>query len=152
MMGGMTGTDHAASVLISDDSGVVRERLAALLREVPGVSTIVEAVDVDSTLEQLRVLRPPVMVLDLGMPGGGGFEVLRKMQTERLQTAVIVLTNYHYPEYEKEARNRGAIAFLNKSTDFLKAADMVSHLLEAQQNRARVINEKDPGSYPRPIR
>jgi DNA-binding NarL/FixJ family response regulator len=116
------------STLIADDSAVVRERLAALLREVPGVSVVAETEDVKGTLEGIRRLRPAVVVLDINMPGGSGLDVLRRMAEERIRAVVIVLTNFAFPEYEQKARELGASAFLDKSNAFTKVADMVREL------------------------
>jgi len=116
------------SVLIADDSREVRERLAALLGEVPGVSIVAETEDVEGSLEGVRRLRPAVVVLDINMPGGSGLDVLRRMAEERIEAVVIVLTNLAFPEYEQEARAHGDSAFLDKSRDFIKVADLVREL------------------------
>ena len=116
------------SVLIADDSGEVRERLAALLAEVPGVTIVAETEDVEGTLEGIRRLRPAVVVLDINMPGGSGLDVLRRMAEERIRAVVIVLTNFAFPEYEQKAHAYGATAFLDKSREFIKVANLVRQL------------------------
>ena len=126
----MRESNTSVSVLIADDSSVVRERMAALLKEVPGVSVVGEAATVSGTLDGLRRLRPSVLVLDLSMPGGSGLDVLRELGSHQPKPTVIVLTNYSFPEYEIEACRLGASAFLNKSTQFLKVADLVRDLAD----------------------
>jgi DNA-binding NarL/FixJ family response regulator len=116
------------SVLVADDSKVVRERMANLLNEVPGVTVVGEAVNVQGTLEEVRRAQPAVLVLDLSMPGGSGLDVLRELQGQAERPHTIVLTNYSFPEYEAEARRLGADAFLNKSTQFLKVVEVVREL------------------------
>ena len=111
--------------------------MTALLNEVPGALVVAEAADVQGTLEVLRQKKPAVLVLDLSMPGGSGLDVLRQLQKESIKTTVIVLTNYSFPEYEKEARNYGASAFLNKSTQFMQVAELVRELAEAAQAREK---------------
>jgi DNA-binding NarL/FixJ family response regulator len=128
-------------VLIADDSPVIRERLAALLCEVPGVSVVAQAEDVPGTLEAARRLRPAVIILDLSMPGGTGLDVLRQMAWEWPRVVIIVLTNYASPEYERAARKQGASAFLNKSTEFMKVAELVRNL----SNRAASVARVDGG-------
>ncbi len=130
------------SVLIADDSGVVRERLAALLQEMPGVSVVGETENVAGTLEGIRRLRPAVVVLDINMPGGSGLDVLRRMTEERLDAVVIVLTNFAFPEYEQKARAFGASAFLNKSNEFMRAADLVRDLSDRARFKLSVKQTK----------
>ena len=121
------------SVVIADDSSVVRERLAAMLGELPGVSVVGLSNNVSTTLDTMRSLRPDVLVLDLSMPGGSGLDVLRTISHQRLPTQVIVLTNYSFPEYEREARKYGASAFLNKSTQFPEVVEFVRNLANGGQ-------------------
>jgi DNA-binding NarL/FixJ family response regulator len=136
--------DLPLSVVIADDSAVIRERLVALVSEVAGVFVAGETVNVLGTVELVRRLRPAVVVLDLSMPGGSGLDVLRRMREEQLQAVVIVLTNYSFPEYEKEAVQQGASAFLNKSTQFLKVAEILRDLV--RQAQAAAVGGEDPGA------
>jgi DNA-binding NarL/FixJ family response regulator len=64
----------------------------------------------------------------VSMPGGSGLDVLRQMAEEGLEALTIVLTNYPFPEYEKQAREQGAIAFLNKSCEFMKVVELMRRL------------------------
>ena len=59
-------------VLLVDDSRIVRERLAALISELPDVVLIGEASNVSEGLKKIRQLRPHIVVLDISMPGGNG--------------------------------------------------------------------------------
>jgi two-component system, NarL family, response regulator NreC len=137
-MGGMREIRRPVSVLIADDSSVVRERMQALLSEIPGVSVVGQTTDVSGTMDEVRRLRPAVLMLDLSMPGGSGLDVLRQIQAEEVPSMTIVLTNYSFPEYEKETRRYGACAFLNKSTEFLKAAEIVRNLAKQEPTEADV--------------
>lgn len=130
------------SVLLADDSTIVRERLRALLGEVPGVSIVAETEDVPGTMEAVRRLCPAVVVLDLAMPGGSGLEVLRQMAKERLPGAVYVLTNHAEPEYQRKVRALGAKAFLNKSTEFMKIVALVRECVSQPGNQT---HEDYPG-------
>jgi DNA-binding NarL/FixJ family response regulator len=132
----MSEIGSSLSVLIADDSSVVRERMTALLEEVPGVAVVGEAVNVAETLEELQRLRPAVLILDLSMPGGSGLDVLRQMGSHPQRPVVIVLTNYSFPEFEREACRYGATAFLNKSTQFIKVADLVRGLADPGKDPA----------------
>jgi FlaA1/EpsC-like NDP-sugar epimerase/DNA-binding response OmpR family regulator len=114
-------------VLIVDDSAVIRERLVAKLKEIPGVDIVGQAETVAQAVGALHQLKPDAMTIDLRLPDGNGMDVLRLIQRERLPTAVIVLTSYPYPQYDQRARAAGAYAFLNKAADF----DKVTHHVQA---------------------
>ena len=110
-----------------DDSEAIRERLVLLLNEIAGVEIVGQAETVAQATEAVRQLKPDAMTLDLRLPDGNGLDVLRLIQQEGLPTAVIVLTSYPYPQYEKRARAAGAYAFLNKAGDF----DRIPEVLHA---------------------
>jgi DNA-binding NarL/FixJ family response regulator len=115
-------------VLIADDALAVRQRLAAMLREIPGVEICGEAGSVAESVAAVERLHPEVLLLDINMPGGTGLDVLKSVRTWTDALVVIVLTNFPYPEYEKRARELGADAFFDKSRNFLDAVEMVREL------------------------
>jgi DNA-binding NarL/FixJ family response regulator len=116
-------------IVIVDDSVEIRERLSTRLRDIPGVEIAGQATTVAEAISAVHRLKPDVMILDLRLPDGNGLDVLRLMQREQVQTRVIVLTNFGYPQYEQRARAAGAYAFLNKAKEFGRVADLVRSLL-----------------------
>ena len=112
-------------VVIVNDSIGIRERLVAMLGELPGVEIAGQATTVAEAVSAAHLLKPDLMILDLRLPDGNGLDVLRLIQREHVQTRVIVLTNYAYPQYEKRVMAAGAYAFLNKARDFIRVANLV---------------------------
>ena len=123
-------------VVIVDDSVEIRERLTAMLREIPGVEIAGQATTVAEAVSAARLLKPEVMILDLRLPDGNGLDVLRLVQHEHVQIRVIVLTNYAYPQYENRVMAAGAYAFLNKARDFNRVADWVRSLIPGSGAKA----------------
>jgi len=121
----MEETSATVRVLIADDSTPVRERMAALLWEIPRVEVIAETVDVPGTMDGLMALLPDIVLLDISMPGGNGFEVLDRIRSEKLSTLAVVVTTHAEPEFECRAFESGAAAFFNKTRDFMAVAEFV---------------------------
>lgn len=69
-------------VFIVDDSTVVVERLADLLKEVPGAYLAGQAGDALNAVKDIRKLKPDALILDLQMPGGSGLDVLRAIRAD----------------------------------------------------------------------
>jgi two-component system CheB/CheR fusion protein len=63
-----------------------------------------------------RRLKPDVLILDLGLPGLSGFDVLERLRAdpELEKLRVIVVTAYSEPEYMDLAKQLGCEAFLVK--------------------------------------
>lgn len=116
-------------VFIADDSLAVAERLADLLREIPGVEFVGHAGDAAEAVRHLRRLKPAAVILDLEMPGGSGLDVLRAIRHELPDLQVLICTNYPYPQYRDECFSAGANYFLDKSADFEKIPDILRDLI-----------------------
>ena len=118
-------------IVIADDSQMVVERLADLLRDVPGVELVGKAGDAPDALRCIQELKPDMVILDLQMPGGSGLEVLRAIRPERPELFVMIFTNYTYPQYREECLAAGANYFLDKSAEFEKIPVILSALIRS---------------------
>lgn len=118
-------------IVIADDSQMVVERLADLLRDVPGVELVGKAGDASDALRCIQRLKPDMVILDLQMPGGSGLDVLRAIRPERPELFVIIFTNYTYPQYREECLAAGANYFLDKSAEFEKIPVILSALVRS---------------------
>jgi DNA-binding NarL/FixJ family response regulator len=118
-------------VFIADDSKVVVERLADLLKEVPGVQLVGRANDVPQAICSILETNPDALILDLQMPGGSGLEVLRAVRQTHPSLYVLICTNFPYPQYREECIAAGANFFLDKSAEFEKIPiifrDLIGH-------------------------
>lgn len=66
------------------------------------------------TLEMLRAGYYPLMLLDLHLPDMNGLEILRTVQTEKIPTAVVVITSQGSLNIAIEAMKAGAYDFILK--------------------------------------
>lgn len=78
--------------VIADDHPLVLSGLEQLFRPEPDIEVVAECRDVDETLRAIREHDPDVLVLDLLMPGGGGLELLRALNSRASRTRVVLLT------------------------------------------------------------
>jgi DNA-binding NarL/FixJ family response regulator len=115
-------------VFIADDSPILRERLHAMLSELPGIKVIGQAGNVPETIESIQALHPDAVILDIGMPGGNGIDVLKNIKKIGVTPVVIMLTNYSDPRYRKTCMDLGAEYFFDKSTEFTKARKVCEQL------------------------
>lgn len=63
-------------VMVVDDEPLARRRIVRLLRKLPWVGLIEEAANVPQALARLGQFEPQVLLLDIQMPGGSGFDLL----------------------------------------------------------------------------
>lgn len=117
-------------VFIADDSEIVVERLADLLKEVPGLRLVGRANDVPGAIYSIVRANPDAVILDLQMPGGTGLEVLRAIRQSHPAVWVLICTNYPYRQYREECIAAGANYFLDKSADFEKIPEILRNLMK----------------------
>jgi len=123
-------------VFIADDSRVVVERLADLLKEVPGVQLVGKANDAPEAIHSIVKTNPDAVILDLQMPGGSGLDVLRSIRRSHPSVWVVICTNYPYPQYREECIAAGANYFLDKSAEFEKIPEILRDLTKKAPNVA----------------
>ena len=80
-------------------------------------------------LKLFHQYHPQITVLDLRMPEMDGLEVLRQIRATDPQAVVMILTAWGTDELELQARQYGAIDFLNKQLTYDSIADMVEFVM-----------------------
>ncbi len=101
-------------VLVIEDSPSVRRLIEVCLR-VLGVD-VSSAEDGITGLDQISATNPHVVVLDIGLPGIDGWEVLSQLRENpsSAEVKVLVLTAHAQPEMADRAAEGGADAFMTK--------------------------------------
>jgi two-component system LytT family response regulator len=64
------------NILIVDDSRLARKELVDLLTDIPNTKIIAEAADVKSAIAAINTHKPDLVLLDIHLPDGDGFDVL----------------------------------------------------------------------------
>jgi len=101
-------------VLIADDHSVVREGLRMFLTRDPDLKVVGEAADGFEAVQQARLLRPNVVIMDLLMPVLDGIAATRLIRSELPETEVLALTNVLESTSVIEALRAGAVGYLLK--------------------------------------
>ena len=99
--------------LVVDDSIVMRNMVKELLAE-QGVDTAGEAGDVVEAIKAYSVIKPDLVTLDLIMPGGSGFDVLKKIMSQDPKAKVMMVSSVAQEKVTDEALQLGACAVLHK--------------------------------------
>ena len=99
-------------VLVVDDARLARREMQTLLAGMDGVECIGEADDVPAAREALARLHPDVVLLDIQMPSGSGFDVL-----DGLQVPPSVIFTTAYDQYAVQAFDANALDYLLKPVE-----------------------------------
>jgi two-component system, NarL family, invasion response regulator UvrY len=116
-------------VAIVDDHEIVRAGLREMLADELGIAIAFEAASGEEALERMRECGCDVLLLDLGLPGQSGVDVLRTLRQHYAELAVLVLTGYPEDRYAMTMIRNGANGYLCKECkrdELLKAVNVVA--------------------------
>lgn len=100
------------NILIIDDEAPARDRLHRMVESISGFEVAGEACSAAQALEQISLLSPDVLLLDISMPGMDGMSLARVLQEGGASPAVIFCTAYQ--DQALEAFEREAVDYLVK--------------------------------------
>ena len=143
------------SVVVVDDQRLVREGIANLLSLTADIRVVGQAEDGWRAEEQVRALKPDVLLLDVRMPGRGGLETLEALQRSPLPVPTLMLTTFEDDVALLQAMRAGARGFLLKdvSPEHLAEAIRTVHaggtlLLPTVTERVRDEVQALPATFP----
>ena len=113
-------------VFLVEDSALLRTRLAAMIEGIPGASLVGHAAGASDAIRDIAAHKPDVVVLDLHLAQGSGFDVMRAAAAAALGVAFYVLTNYPAAGYRLSAERMGALGFFDKSSEFNALRDALA--------------------------
>jgi len=112
-------------IFIVDDHAIFREGLRKVISDTPGMEVANEAGSGPEALQKILGTDVyDVVILDLGLPGMGGFDVLRILKAERPLLPVIIMSIHTEEEYAIMVLKEGASGYLTKESvpaDLIKA-------------------------------
>lgn len=126
-------------ILAVDDEVLALRRLRRALDEIVGVSLVGEAEGCGAALEMIRRLRPDVVLLDIRMRDGTGFDLVERLGADELPVVIFVSAFDHYAIRAFEA-NAADYVLKPLETDRLRTAIAKARLrLEAESANERMV-------------
>ncbi|HEX8561608.1 MAG TPA: LytTR family DNA-binding domain-containing protein [Flavobacterium sp.] len=115
------------AVVIDDIEAIRKKNIAMIKGNCPSVSVIGQADSVQSGVNLIRQLLPDIVFLDVDMPDGTGFDLLRQLKPVSFR--VIFITGYE--DYAIKAFRFSAIDYLLKPLDVNELTDAVKKAEES---------------------
>lgn len=112
-MSDVNGAGHSFSVLVVDDEPLARRRLQRMLSACEGVHFAGAASDIEEARAMMARVMPDILLLDIQMPGGDGFELLSALGADA--PAVVFVTAFDH--YAIQAFEVNAMDYLLKPVE-----------------------------------
>ncbi len=104
------------NVLVVDDHDLVRTGIKRILDDASGIKVIAEARSGEEALRLGRELKPHVVLMDVKMPGIGGFEATRKLLRLDPDMKILIVTICDNDIYPSRLLQIGASGYLTKGS------------------------------------
>lgn len=143
-------------VVVVDDEPLGRTGLRTLLDADSEIAVVGEAASVESAVTAIESLRPELVTLDVQMPDGTGFDVIRKIGPDAMPAVVFVTA---YNEFAVHAFEVNAVDYLLKPFDderfaitMHRAKKVVrqSHVSDLSRKLAELLGSTPAPSGPAP--
>ena len=149
----MNETRRSLQVYLVEDSPIMQQSLGAAIAAA-GAELIGCSADAETAIADVFVLEPDVVLIDIRLASGNGFDVLRALHQHSLAPGAVkvVLTNYAQTEYRKLSTRLGADRFFEKSVGLPQALALIDTMAaekratNAPRRRPAAALERIPGA------
>ena len=136
-------------MILADDHQLFIEGVKTVLEEIENLEVIATANNGADLIDQMKVLDPTLVVLDLNMPRLDCLKCLQEIKKMKPATKVLVLTNYSQPELMAEVKQLHGDGFMVKNSSASELKTGVIKVLAGEKLFDDVIKSPvlDEGSY-----
>ncbi len=124
----MAATPH--KVLLVEDDGPTRERLANSIAEQPLLELVAAVGTVAEARSRLDEEAPDVLLTDLGLPDGNGVELIEELRKKGASTLSMVVTVFGDERHVAGAIEAGALGYLLKDASSEAIGQSILELLD----------------------
>jgi DNA-binding NarL/FixJ family response regulator len=102
-------------VLVVDDQALLRRVMSAVVDETEGFILVGSAASGEESIVTAGRLSPDLILMDVNLPGIDGMEVTRRLRANSMAAAVVLLSTYDEDDWDGQAQECGAVAYIAKS-------------------------------------
>ena len=129
-------------ILITDDHAVVRQGLKRILGDEFDGTVFGEAGNCQEALDLIEHQKWDVVILDLGLPGRSGLELLKDIRAQHRELPIIVFSMYPEEQFAIRALRAGASGYLTKESAPEQMAAGVRKVLSGGRYVSPLLAEK----------
>jgi DNA-binding NarL/FixJ family response regulator len=129
------------NILLVDDHAVVRAGLRAILESMGDPVSVEEAECSEEAMAKVRQRPWNAVILDVSLPGRGGFETLKQIKKEYPSLPVLILSIHSDRDYGMRALKAGASGYLDKSAAPERLLEAVAKVLGGRRYVSPELSE-----------
>ncbi len=129
-------------VFVVDDHPLFRDGLGGLVKREADLTVCGEAADAARALAAIERLKPDLLLVDIGLPGRSGLELIKDVRAVRPDTTVLVVSMHDEALYAERVLRAGAHGYIMKQEGPDKMLRAIRHVLEGQIYLSRRMSER----------
>ncbi len=120
------------SILIFEDNANLRESISKLIGFSDSLELIDAFADVTNVEEQVKALKPDVILMDIDMPGRNGIDAVKIIRSFNTRVEIIMLTVFDDNEHVYDAICAGASGYLLKKHISDKLLEAITDVMNGE--------------------
>jgi DNA-binding NarL/FixJ family response regulator len=125
-------TTPKTNVFIVDDHPVFRDGLTTVVGQVPGLKVCGEADNAAQALEAIVRLNPDLVLMDIGLPGKSGLDLLQEVHDLKPELPILVISMHDENLYAERVLRAGGRGYLMKQEGPEKMIQAIKKVLAGQ--------------------
>jgi DNA-binding NarL/FixJ family response regulator len=135
------GEPERKKILLIDDHPMMRAGLAQLINQQADMVVCAEAGNPAEAANQLKHIRPDLMLTDLTMPGRGGIEFIKDILAVEPELPILVVSMHDEVVYAERCLRAGARGYIMKESGSEKLLIALRRVLEGQTYVSTAMSE-----------
>jgi DNA-binding NarL/FixJ family response regulator len=135
------------TLLLIDDHAMLREGLRALLDLEPDLEVIGEAGTYEEAVLSAAQLRPKVVLVDIGLPGRSGLDLVCELHAHQSDIRVVLLTAHASEEYIRAGLDVGADGYVSKDSSHAELVTAIHAVAEGRQYLCKAVASRVLADY-----
>jgi two-component system, NarL family, response regulator DegU len=128
-------------IVLADDHGIVRDGIKSTLRDEKNFKIVGEAGNGLEAIEQVKKLKPDVVVLDITMPVMTGIEAAKVISDTFPETQCLILSMHDKEEYVLKSIEAGAAGYLLKDANKDEVVKAINTVAEGGKHYSSSISD-----------
>ena len=129
------------SVVIVDDHALVRDGIAAMLKNEDNIQIIGEAVDGEEAVSKNNELMPDIIIMDIMMPKFNGLEAAKMIKVQHPDSKIIFLSMEVKEDFISEAIKAGASGYIPKDSNKVILINAIRAVYQGEKDFHSMVSE-----------
>jgi DNA-binding NarL/FixJ family response regulator len=127
--------------MLVDDHQIIRDGIKQLLTHEEDIKVVAEASNVKEALRFLVTMRPNILMTDLSMPNGSGFDLIKEVSANFPDVKVVVLSMHVEEAYIRKAIELGVSGYMPKDISKYELVEAIQSVSKGEMYFSSTVSK-----------